>query len=51
MQIFEHKGYTHDMVYNIIRRLKEKGEVVKSGKYNWVLNDKVDNGKTTVNVN
>lgn len=35
MQIFEHKGYTYDMVYNILRRLKNKS-IKKEGKDSWV---------------
>ena len=29
MQIFEHKAYTYDMVYNIIRRLKKHNRIKK----------------------
>ena len=43
MQIFEHKGYTHDMVYNIIRRLKSKKIVVKKDRYRWKLINAVNN--------
>ena len=49
MQIFEHKGYTHDMVYNIIRRLKSQKKILKVGRFQWKLSNNVNNELTPSN--
>jgi ATP-dependent DNA helicase RecG len=46
LQIFEYKGYTKDMVYNIFRRLKKKKKVRLYNRRIWILNDNVNNDKT-----